>query len=281
MAAKTSDTLKALFLGTGTSSGVPAIACDCEVCSSDDPRNKRRRTSLHLQTPQRSVLVDCAPDFREQALQFGVKRVDAVLFTHAHADHIFGFDDIRRYNTLQDQVIPAYGHPDTLKEVRRIFAYIGTEKLPGLFRPRIEFIEVVEPFRVGDLSVTPIEVAHGNVRTVGFRFDWRGRSFGYVPDCRGMDEKTVARFKHVDVMVLDCLRKKPPHATHLTLAGSLELLDKIRAAQSFLIHMCHDFEHTRFSESLPGGISPAYDGMRLCLKAGRPESVHFRGNRHG
>lgn len=131
--------MKATLLGTGTSSGVPVIGCDCPVCLSDDPRNRRRRTGLYLEAGGVSILVDTPPDFREQALEYSIPRIDAVFFTHSHADHIFGFDDIRRYNTIQNQIIPAYAHPETIADLKRIFDYIGTEKVKGFYRPRIEF----------------------------------------------------------------------------------------------------------------------------------------------
>ncbi len=254
------------FLGTGTSSGIPVIACDCAVCNSSDPRNRRRRTSLYLVVPGAHILVDCAPDFREQALAYGLRRVDAILFTHAHADHIFGLDDIRRFNTVQDGVIPAYAAPETLVDIKRVFSYITEEKVHGLYRPMVEFRPVEGAFSIGDVKITPFDVEHGSMRTLGFRFDWRGCSLGYVPDCHTMPELAEDTLKGVDVIVLDCLRLSPRHVTHLVLDQCLELLDRIGAKQSFLIHLCHNVDHAELASQLPDGIAPAYDGMQLFFE---------------
>ncbi len=254
------------FLGTGTSSGVPAIACDCAVCRSTDPRNKRRRSSLYIVVPDTSILVDCAPDFREQALACNLRRIDAVLFTHAHADHFFGLDDIRRFNTIQDCIIPAYGSTDTIRNVRRVFSYISQEKTPGLYRPLINFCAIDGKFRKGAIDITPFNVVHGSIDTLGFRFDWRGRSLGYVPDCHSMPLKAITILRGVDVMILDCLRVSPEHVSHMVLHQSLDVLKEIGAERSFLTHMCHNIEHSELTSILPEGIEPAYDGLQIFLE---------------
>ena len=250
------------FLGTGTSVGVPAIGCACAVCTSADPRNRRRRTSLYVQASGMSVIVDTPPDFREQALAYKVPRIDAVVFTHAHADHIFGFDDIRRYNALQGSVIPAYGCPDAIANLRRIFNYIDGEHDPGVYRPRINFNEIGGTFSVGDLSITPVPVVHGQKPTFGFIFRAGGRSAGYAPDCHHMDAASVTAFTGIDVMILDALRHRP-HSTHLSVAESVDYLKRIGARQSFLTHMCHDLDHADTEAGLPEGMRLAYDGLVL------------------
>jgi phosphoribosyl 1,2-cyclic phosphate phosphodiesterase len=252
--------MKITFLGTGTSVGVPVIGCDCPVCVSPDPRNKRRRTSLYVQAAGQNLLVDTTPDFREQALHFGVRRVDAVLFTHSHADHIFGFDDIRRFNTMQDGVIPAYGAPETIQSLNRIFDYVRLEKMPGLYRPRIEYREVGGPFTIGEVRIVPLPVEHGPEATLGYRFECEGRTLGYVPDCKRMPDSTLARVQGVDVMILDALRHRP-HLTHLTLAESSELLKKIGAKRSFIDHLCHDLDHEATQCMLPPGMDVPHDGL--------------------
>jgi phosphoribosyl 1,2-cyclic phosphate phosphodiesterase len=255
--------MKAILLGTGTSVGIPVIGCDCRVCRSGDPRNKRRRTSLYLEAGGAHVVVDTPPDFREQMLAHDVRRLDAVLFTHSHADHVFGFDDIRRFNTIQDCVIPAYASPRTIADLRRIFNYIGTEKpLPGLYRPRIEFCEIGGPFSVAGLMVKPLEVVHGPATTLGFRFEAAGRAVAYVPDCYEMSDRVIAELGGLDVMILDGLRHRP-HRTHLTVADSVELLERIGAKESYIVHMCHDLDHEETEKSLPEAIHVSYDGQVL------------------
>jgi phosphoribosyl 1,2-cyclic phosphate phosphodiesterase len=255
--------MKAIFLGTGTSAGVPIIGCCCPVCMSADPRNRRLRTSLYLEAAGKHILVDTPPDFREQALTHRLPRVDAVCFTHAHADHIFGFDDIRRFNTIQDEIIPTYGSADTLANLQRVFNYISTERVPGFYRPRITFHLIEGPFDIGAVRIAPVEVMHGHAAILGFRFDADGRSLGYVPDCSAMSDAAVAAFQGVDVMVLDALRLKP-HLTHLTLDDCVALLKRIGATRSYTIHMCHDLDHARTQAVLPEGCFVSYDGLTLA-----------------
>jgi len=254
-----------VFLGTGTSVGIPMIGCDCAVCRSGDPRNHRRRTSLYLAAAGRHVVVDTPPDFREQVLAYGVPRVDAVLFTHSHADHLFGFDDIRRFNTIQDSIIPAYGHPDTMADVRRVFNYIGDRRnREGLMRPLVTFHDVEEPFNLGDLRVQPLPVEHGERATYGYLFETGRCRVAFVPDCHAMVESVVERLRGVDIMILDALRHRP-HPTHLTVAQSLELLGRIGAGEAYLVHMCHDLDHAATSAILPAGVHVSYDGLTLSL----------------
>ena len=254
--------MRITFLGTGTSSGIPIIGCDCAVCASTDPRNKRRRTSLYVEAGGQHILVDTPPDFREQALAYRLPRVDAVLFTHAHADHILGFDDIRRYNTMQNAVIPAYGSPTTMQDVRRIFDYIGQEDVPGFYRPRIDFRDIAGPFAIGPVRVEALEVEHGPKPASGFRFACEGRTLAYVPDCHAMPTAVEDAVRGVDVMILDALRHRP-HKTHLTVRDSVALLQRIGARRSFIVHMCHDLEHDETRRALPPGLDVSYDGLVL------------------
>ena len=254
------ERIELTFLGTGTSLGVPMVGCDCAVCTSPDPHNRRRRSSVYVCAGNTRFVIDTTPDFREQALAYGLRQVDAVLFTHAHADHILGLDDIRRFNTLQSAVIPAYAMPETLAEVRRVFAYIGRPAHPGLYRPQVDFRAIEAPFRVGDVEVTALPVDHGAEQTVGFLLSWRGQRVGYFPDCHHMPESTIRQLTGVQVMVLDTLRYRP-HPTHLCVAESVRLLGEIAAGKSYLIHLCHDLEHARLEQELPPAIRVAYDGL--------------------
>lgn len=256
--------MELLFLGTGTSVGVPMIGCDCPVCRSADPRNVRRRTSLYLTAGGAHILVDTPPDFREQALTFGLRRIDALLLTHAHFDHLFGFDDIRRFNTIQGHAMPVHASPETLREVQRVFPYVGTTSRTGLYRPLAAFHPIEGPFHAGKVRVTPVAVEHGDAHTYGFRFDCNDRGAGYVPDCHFMSEAAVAAFRGVDVMVLDALRFRP-HPNHLSVDESLGLLERIGAPRSFLIHLCHDLDHAALEAQLPAGVRVSHDGLRLSV----------------
>ncbi len=256
--------MKLLFLGTGTSSGIPMIGCDCAVCTSTDPRNKRRRASLYVQSDDTNIIVDTPPDFREQVLQYKVPRIDAVLFTHTHADHIFGLDDIRRFNTMQSSIIPAYASSESMLDIKRIFDYIGKDKIPGFYRPLIEFKEVKEPFDIGTVHIEPVLVEHGNKHTVGYIFAADDQKVGYVPDCHGMLDDAVEKLQGLDIMVLDGLRHTP-HKTHLTIEESLGLLSRIKAKQSYMTHMCHDINHEETEKALPDNVKLTYDGLEIAL----------------
>lgn len=252
------------FLGTGTSVGIPMIGCHCPVCTSKDPHNVRRRTCLYVRTEKTAFVIDTPPDFRQQALDFGIERVDAVVFTHAHADHIFGFDDVRRFNTIQNCVIPAYADPETLADLRRVFNYIGNRPSPnGLYRPLIDFVPVMASFHIGDVTLTPLEVEHGYKMT-GYHLECRGKRVGYVPDCHAMPDKTIDALKGVDVMVLDALRYNP-HPSHICVRESLELLSRIGARESYLVHLCHDVDHASLENRLPDGVRVSYDGLKVLL----------------
>lgn len=252
------------FLGTGTSVGVPAIGCSCAVCRSRDPRNRRRRASLHVEHRGVHLVIDTPPDFREAVLTFRVPRLDAVLLTHAHADHIFGFDDIRRFNELQGERIPVYGSPGTLAAVGRIFRYVRLTAKPGLLYPRIDFKPVTRPFRVGGLRIEPVEVEHADLPVTGYILSANGRRVGYVPDCQAMSAAVLRRLHGVDVMILDALRHKP-HPTHYSLAESVDMLRRIGAKRSFLTHMGHSLDYAATQAALPPRLFVPYDGLKLSL----------------
>lgn len=254
--------MKFTFLGTGTSSGVPAIGCRCAVCQSGDPRNKRRRSSLYVRTAGMHIIVDTPPDFRDQALTFGVSRVDAVLITHAHADHVFGFDDIRRFNEIQDAVIPVYGSPATLAAMNRFFPYVHQTAQPGLSYPRVDFQAVEAPFAIGPVRIEPLAVEHAGIETYGYRLEADGRTLGYVPDCHRLSAAAAQRLCGLDCLILDGLRRKP-HPTHFSLDQSVAELKRLGARRSFITHMTHDLDHAATAQALPAGVEIPYDGLMV------------------
>ncbi len=246
------------FLGTGTSVGVPAIGCPCRVCTSADPKNNRLRQSLWIRNDGHSILVDTSVDLRQQALLYGIDSVDAILLTHAHADHILGLDETRIYAFIQRTRIPVYGSPLTLEGVRRTFWY-AFEDLPGGGRPKLDLREIDGPFEMGGLSVMPVEVDHGCIPVTGFRID----GFAYLTDCKRLPPGTSEALEDLDVLVINALRYSPEHPTHMTVSEALTAIEDIGPRRAFLTHMGHELDHQELAASLPEGVEPAYDGMTL------------------
>lgn len=249
--------LKITFLGTGTSHGVPVIGCDCPTCTSTDPRNHRTRCSILVEQNGASVLVDTSPELRLQAIRAGLKRVDAVLFTHAHADHVFGLDDVRRFNDLQGGALPCYGDSTTLRELRRIFRYAFVPTQVGGGKPRLELRRLLRPsFNLHGLEVRPLRVMHGQLPITAYRF---GKA-AYVTDASFLPEETVAQLQGLDLLILDALRRRP-HATHFNLEQALEVVERLAPRRALFTHLCHDLEHESTNAELPDGIRLAYDGL--------------------
>lgn len=254
------------FLGTGTSTGVPLIGCPCAVCQSADPRDRRLRSSLMVRLGGRVLIVDTGPDFRGQCLRHRVPRVDAVFITHAHADHIFGFDDLRRFNTLQgNAVIPCYAGPATLAALHRVFPYISQKRnAQGLYRPLIDFIPATVPFEALGACLTPLPVVHGDIETLGLRIDFAGRALAYLPDVHVIPEVTLAQMRGLDLLILNMLRPRP-HPTHLALGRALAYAARIAARRTLLTHLSHDYTHVQLLPHLPPTVTPAHDGLALTL----------------
>ena len=257
------------FLGTGTSTGVPLIGCVCDTCRSDDPRDRRLRASAAVTLGGRTLILDTGPDFRAQCLAWGVSRVDAVFITHLHADHIFGFDDIRRFNTLQhNAVIPCHAGPETLAGMRRVFPYISnTRNAQGLYRPLIDFLPATGPFEALGARLTPLPVIHGGIETNGLRVDFQGRSLAYIPDVHEIPEATLALLRGLDLLVLNLLRERD-HPTHLTLSRAVAYAKAIGAARTRFTHLSHDIPHAQLAAHLAQAdpsFAPAHDGLLLTL----------------
>ena len=240
------------------------IGCKCPVCTSLNPANRRRRSAVYVKAGETAFVIDTPPDFRDQCLENDLCRLDAILYTHAHADHILGLDDVRRFNTLRGgNVIPVYAAQDTLAEIRRIFNYISETAKDGLFRPLINFTAIDGSFTFNGITATPVQVVH-NGPTYGYRIDFGGGSFGYVPDCKILPPEAIDVLKGVDVMILDALRYRE-HATHLCIGESCELFDRIGASRNYFTHLCHDIEHEKLCSELPPHIRPAHDGLNVKL----------------
>lgn len=245
-------------LGSGTSSGVPTIGCRCEVCLSTDPRDKRLRPSILVQHEGRNILIDTTPDFRQQVLRTGIERLDAILYTHAHADHILGLDDIRPFNYRQREPIPLYATEETLAVIQRVFCY-AFDETPQSSVPKLDLRTMNgEPFELFGLTITPVRVEHGKGTVYGFRFG----SAAYLTDHSGIPEESKAHLHGLDVLFLDALRHRP-HPTHTTLARAVELVEELQPKRAFFTHMCHDLHHERTEATLPPHVRLAYDGLEI------------------
>ena len=252
------------FLGTGTSVGVPQIGCPCPVCTSPDPRDKRRRSGVYVRAGTTAFVIDTPPEFRLACLELKIVKVDAVVLTHVHMDHVAGFDDVRRFNTLNGKTaLRCYAAPETVEAMHRLFPYITTKanKL-GLYRPMIDFRPVTRAFRIGCAKLTPLPVEHGGPRTNGYLIEAEGKRAAYVPDCCALPDRVVRKLRGVDVMVLDCLRARP-HPTHLTLDQAVAYMKTIAPRRGYITHMCHDLTHAEWLRRLPPPIRPAYDGLKV------------------
>lgn len=262
--------IKITLLGTGTSHGVPMIGCECATCRSDDPRDTRTRPSILIDDLEpavglgpsaavRSVLVDTSTDLRAQALTRKVKRVDAILYTHSHADHIMGFDEVRRFNMLQQSGIPAYADRPTVGDLRRTFAYAFSPETPqGGGLPQITLSTIVGPFTLGRMVIVPVPVMHGQRQILGFRIG----SFAYLTDCSAIPEASWPLLEGVRTLVLDALRDRP-HPTHFTLSEAVAASRRIGAERTYFTHICHDLPYVATCARLPDGMELAYDGQIL------------------
>lgn len=247
------------FLGTGTSHGVPMIGCECAVCRSDDPRDRRSRPSVLLDLPPLSVLIDTSTDLREQALRCRIPRVDAILFTHSHADHVMGLDDVRRFNELQKEAIPCFASDDTVRELRRTFSYMfDTNIAKGGGVPRVELHALAGAFCLGPYEVTAVPIWHGKRRIYGYRIG----GLAYLTDCSGIPEESWSLLEGLDCLVLDALRDRP-HPTHFSLDQALAAVERLRPTRALFTHIAHDLPHAATCARLPAGVELAYDGLTL------------------
>jgi phosphoribosyl 1,2-cyclic phosphate phosphodiesterase len=256
--------LQITFLGTGTSHGVPMIGCECSTCLSTDPRDQRLRPSIYIETDDRlGLLVDAGPDLRMQALTHRITRVDAIFFTHGHADHILGLDDVRRFNALMKAPMPLYGDLATLEDIRTAFSYafsLATPQGGGL--PQLALFTVAGPFSFGRQEVVPVPIWHGRRPILGLRLG----AFAYLTDCSAIPGPSWPLLEGLDTVVLDALRERP-HPTHFSLDEAIAAAARIGARRTYFTHMCHDLPHAATCARLPGGVALAYDGLRVRIGA--------------
>jgi phosphoribosyl 1,2-cyclic phosphate phosphodiesterase len=249
-------------LGSGTSAGVPTIGCSCEVCQSRDPRDNRLRPSILIRYDGRSVLIDTSPDFREQALRARLDRIDAILYTHSHADHILGLDDVRPFNYRQRASIPLYGMEETLEAIQRVFRYAFADGPKESAVPRLDLHALNgDPFDLFGLQFTPLRLIHGNSTVLGFRFG----DAAYLTDHSDVPEESKAKLRGLDILFLDALRHRP-HPTHSTVEKSIETVNELKPRRAYFTHICHDLAHEKTEAALPEGVHLAYDGLELDVE---------------
>jgi len=252
--------MRVTFLGTGTSVGVPVMTCKCSVCTSTDTRNHRLRAGLLLEwtdaeAPVR-VLVDTTTDLRQQALRVDLDRVDAVIYTHHHADHVMGLDELRIYNFVHKMTIPLYGREETMDSIRRTFAYAFDKTARGV--PRLDLHNTDGPFHMHGVRIVPVPVQHHRLTISAYRIG----SFAYITDCSGIPAASAELLAGVDILVLDALRRAP-HPAHFTLDQALAEIERIGPAEAYLTHLSHEFDHQELEAELPDGVHVAYDGLVL------------------
>ena len=238
------------------------IGCECSTCRSDDPRDRRLRPSVFVETDDGvRLLVDAGPDLRAQALTYAITRVDAIVFTHGHADHILGLDDVRRYNWIMQRPMPLYADQVTLREIRSTFRYAFAPNPPqGGGLPRLELFAIAGPFCLGRQEIVPIPLLHGERPILGVR----AGGFAYLTDCSAIPDTSWPLLEDLDVVVLDALRLRP-HPTHFSVEQAIAAAQRIGARQTYFTHMCHDLRHAETCAALPPGMTLAYDGLRLTI----------------
>jgi phosphoribosyl 1,2-cyclic phosphate phosphodiesterase len=250
------------FLGTGTSQGVPVIGCGCPVCSSSDPRDNRTRSSIHVQSPECSWVIDTGTDFRAQCLREKITSLDAVVYTHAHTDHIMGFDDLRSF-CATGRPIPIHASEPTMRSLRRVFdfAFSGENRFPGYVVP--EPHEISGPFRLGDTELLALPVPHGRTTVNGYLMSRGGeRMAAYLSDCKEVPAAVVDAIAGVRVLILDALRHRL-HPTHLSVGEALEVVSRVKPLRTYFTHACHELPHAETDAGLPENVRLAYDGLRV------------------
>jgi len=256
----TEELLKLTILGSGTSTGVPVLGCHCAVCQSIDPRNNRTRCSALLEWAGHKILIDTATDLRQQALREKIEQVDAVLFTHAHADHVHGIDDLRTFTFHSGEAIPIYASSGVLSRIEGLFSYIFSDTDAPGYRPRLQGNTIHGPFPLFGQKVTPVPLLHGPGESLGYRVG----NLAYVVDCSAIPESSCELLQGLEVMVIDALRFREHHS-HFHIAQAIAMAEKLKVKRTLLTHLTHDVDFSRHSAGLPEGVEFAYDGLTLTL----------------
>ena len=261
----TPPTSNVTFLGTGTSIGVPVIGCDCEVCTSNDPKNKRLRSSILVNSPEGRIVVDTGPDFRQQCLRENITSLDAALFTHSHSDHVVGFDDLRRFSVGKESSIDIYANQQTLDRLQTCFDYAfnGENQYYGYLKPVPHLVK--DPFTLCGWEISPLPVTHGKVETIGYHFrSHRGERFAYIPDAKTLSIETLRIIHDVPLLILDGLQMKT-HNTHLSIPEALEIAEHVNAGQTWLTHFSCRMNYEVIEPTLPKGVRLAWDRLVLDM----------------
>lgn len=254
------------FLGTGTSYGIPMVGCDCAVCRSADPRDRRLRTSTRIRHAGTTVLLDTPPDLREQCLRHGIRGLDAAFISHAHADHLFGFDDLRPLTLRRTEPLPVYATAGTAADMRRIFDYLSKPPIPGTSLAKVKLYVAEGPVRAGALLATPLPAVHGRADMAGWKFrpadEESAPCVCIITDCKELPADTVELCRGADVLVIDALRDRP-HPTHMNVEEALAAIAEIRPKRAFLTNICHEVAHAELAARLPAGGEVAFDGLEI------------------
>jgi phosphoribosyl 1,2-cyclic phosphate phosphodiesterase len=262
----TDTVLKLTVLGSGTSTGVPVLGCHCAVCSSAEPRNNRTRCSALLEWSGHKILIDTSTDFRQQALREGIEQIDSVLYTHAHADHLHGIDDLRTFTLMTGKAIPVYATRDVLDRVQGLFSYVFNDATAPGYRPRLQVNEVNGAFELFGQEVTPVPLVHGPGESLGYRIG----NLAYVVDCSAIPASSWELLEGLDVLVIDALRFRE-HESHFSINEAIEVARQLQVPKTLLTHLTHDIDYPRHSVGLPEGIEFAYDGQTVTLPLSRTE----------
>ncbi|MDT8317895.1 MAG: GPMC system MBL fold metallohydrolase [bacterium] len=250
--------MRITILGSGTSTGVPLIGCDCDVCSSTDSRNRRTRSSILISSEAGNILVDTSTDLRYQALENGIRRIDAVLFTHAHADHVHGIDELRSFNFIQKKAIPCFGNATTLDRIQRMFSYIFKDHNFGGGIPQLTMNEVADKFSLLDEEVVPVEVIHGDLPILGYRI----ADIAYITDCSEIPVASMEKLKGLDLLILGALRYTK-HDTHFSVDEAMDVVRALKPERALFTHLGHDLDYEKAVAALPENVGLAYDGMTM------------------
>ncbi len=254
------------FLGTGTSHGIPVIACSCPVCRSEDPRDARYRASILVKGDSgERILVDAGPEFRLQALRAGLDSLDAMLLTHAHADHIHGLDDLRPLT--HNHVLPVYGNTQTIDELRERFSYFFRTTQKGGGKPKINELVADGKFQIGGLTIRPIPIEHGRLEILGWKFSEGNKKAAYITDASGIPSASIRHLRHLDLLIVGALRERP-HETHYSFSQAKALIDKLSPKKALITHICHEHSHTDIETWFVGTVAgPAWDGLEVDISA--------------